>query len=278
MDFCLSGTILMHYELNNFKMKNPGEFIQAIKALPANATSVDLVWHNLKSAEIVEALASLPANLESLNLAGNCLGMIPNKELIPIFKALPSTLKFLSLLDNHLGNITGAELVNIIKELPNLNGLNLGSNQLHKRTGGELVNLCKNLPQKLISLGLANNQLKYKMIPELQEMFKSLPPTLIDLDLRWNELLSKPKLKLALDGLPRDVKPPTLGDDIEELDLELDLEELNSSAHPKEQELLAPVLPPNKSLDFFDQEKTLLSEKDEKKPAVNLQKNPLNRK
>jgi len=89
----------------NLGDKTGEELAQALAAIPATVTRLDLSWNKLgekTGAELALAFAAIPTTVTSLNLSGNGLDNKTGAELAQAFAAIPPSVTSLDLSGNDL--------------------------------------------------------------------------------------------------------------------------------------------------------------------------------
>ena len=205
----------------------------AFAALPMDTTAIDLSEHNdnaqrCKSpAKWIEILKKIPADVTSLNLSSNAFYLFSAWDIYKIFQAIPESVISLDLSFNDLGRASLAADLNMTRRIrrdcftfaivgiplsvtslclkgndlnqilanesdvfqglsTNLTSLDLSDNDLYKKPTAELIQLLRSIPASVTSLNISRNGLGRLDDGELIEIFRAIHQSVLSLDLSGN--------------------------------------------------------------------------------------------
>lgn len=133
---------------------------------------------DMSGTKLIEALIALPANTTSLDLSWNDLGDRTGNELAEIFKAIPRSVTSLNLSGNGLGDRSGAAISQAFKEIPaNVTSLDLSNNRLYyNKTDAAFSKILKAISAGVTMLDLRWNRLDGKSSSQMAKYFSALSP------------------------------------------------------------------------------------------------------
>lgn len=180
----------MHYKLN---LIINSSLVQAVEAIPADVTSLDLSWNCLginSGIELAQIFAAIPKKITSLDLSWNSFNRMSGAELAQALAAIPNSVISINLGRNHFSLMEAAELAQAIAAIPEgVTDLDLNQNHLDDMSGAKLAQVFAAIPAGVTSLNLTGNGLGgvgISRVSALIQAFAAIPNTIVYLNLTSN--------------------------------------------------------------------------------------------